>query len=80
MEQFVELLALIGADYDIASGEPVGSRVLGRAGLAFGGAWSGTALSLALLAAGRTAEVGIVLGNLGSMLTGERIVLDCGLL
>src|SRR5258708_6447580 len=41
VEQFLEFLALIGCDDQVARGEAVGTSVLGRASLAFWGAWSG---------------------------------------
>src|SRR5216684_7513274 len=44
--QFLEFLALIWRDDEVASGEPVGSSVLGRAGLAFRRAWSRAVLSI----------------------------------
>src|SRR5260370_25520418 len=46
VEQFLEFLALIWRDDQVASGEAVGSSVLGRAGLAFRRAWSGAVLRI----------------------------------
>src|SRR5258708_11707126 len=46
VEQFLEFLALIGRDDQVASGEAVGSSVLGRASPAFRRASSGAVLSI----------------------------------
>jgi hypothetical protein len=70
VQEFVEFFAFIGGDDNVASGQALGSGVLGRTGLAFGSAWFGAVLGIGSIGCQACWGAGHNFDNLGSMIAG----------